>query len=41
MYVCGSLWFALDLGSGVKTVTFQLHLHLQEKKKSAEVKSGE
>jgi hypothetical protein len=29
--VCGSLRFALDLGNGVKTGTFQLHLHLREK----------
>jgi hypothetical protein len=30
----------LDLGSGLKTATCQLHLHLQEKKKLAGAKSG-
>jgi hypothetical protein len=35
------LRFTLDLRNGVKTATFQLHLHLWENKEVGRAKSGE
>jgi hypothetical protein len=35
------LRFTLDIGNAVKTATFQLHLHLRKRKKSAGAKPGE